>query len=131
MITCKITGFEETRQIHVVRDQSNQPTDLQPDEPKTVLHLRLPKGQTIKAAVPYDDFVSQVLPQLEGSAATDIREFRLDDRSQETFDRWKAETETKRNGTVTIVFQEIIHEGIGLLISYRIEPHKHMARPRR
>jgi hypothetical protein len=60
-----------------------------------------------------------------------IQQFKIDDKFQETFDAWAAEIEKKENGTLAIVFQETLHEGVTLLISYRIDPKPHIARPRR
>jgi len=59
-----------------------------------------------------------------------IQQFRLDDKFQETFDAWAADVEKNQNGTLLITHEEIIHEGMDMIIFYRIDPKPHVARPR-
>jgi CRISPR/Cas system-associated endoribonuclease Cas2 len=60
-----------------------------------------------------------------------IQQFRLDDRFQETFDSWAAEVEKNQNGALVITHEEIIHQGMDMIIFYRIDPKPHIARSRR
>jgi hypothetical protein len=60
-----------------------------------------------------------------------IQQFRLGDKFQETFDAWAEEVEKKENGTLVITHEEIVHDGVDLIIFYRIDPKPHVSRSRR
>jgi hypothetical protein len=59
-----------------------------------------------------------------------IQQFRLDDNFQATFDRWAADVEAKERGKLVITHEEVIHDGIDLLIFYRVDPNPAIARRR-
>lgn len=75
-----------------------------------------------------DDEMPKVNPP-----ATNVKKFEglLQKDFQERFDAWKAETERDAHGIVEITHEEIVAQGMELLIFYRVTPKPAVSRPRR
>ena len=74
----------------------------------------------------YDDEMPEVDP-----GARRIKEFMLGDNFQTEFDAWALQVEKEHGGSLEITHEEIIHDGVKILIFWRIVHGPHAAKGRR
>jgi hypothetical protein len=85
-------------------------------------------------AAPLREFGTETLPCEHcgmpkiSPPADNIQEFRLDNDFQTTFKSWKTGVEGDGRYGLEITHEEVIHQGTGLLIFWRLVPRPHAAR---
>lgn len=92
-----------------------------------MLRLILKLFDLDRISSPSDD---EDMPKVDPASSVQKFTGLLHDDFQTRFDAWKSEVERTQNGTLEITHEEIIANGNGLLIFYRVVPRPAIARRR-